>query len=109
MRAISAKIKKILLADEHMKKCVLCESSSVQFHHVFIYSGRQIDEAWAISPLCQQCHKKAHSDRYIKAIVENNALSKTTEEDLKKYPRKDWKQLIKRNEYEKNKHKTVIG
>ena len=60
MRKISAKVKEELLADPRMKKCArACEGNCggrITWEHVIIYGGRQLDEAWAIIPLCEYHH-----------------------------------------------------
>jgi hypothetical protein len=109
MRAISPKIKKILLADKFMEKCCICGSRMVVFHHAVIFAGRQLDEVWAIVPVCDQHHKEAHSTKWRKAEVMNIAIGRATKEDLAKYPKRDWEQLKRSNKYEENKHKTTFS
>lgn len=61
--------------------------------HAFIYAGKQIQELWAVIDLCWYHHLGAGMN---KNINEKIALSKATDEDLAKYPKKDWQQLKKR-------------
>lgn len=94
MRKISKKVKDILLADPFMKKCCIggmCEGR-IEFHHVWIYAGRQIDEVWAIMPACHFHHSKA-SNPIIKAKFEAASLKRVADGDLLKYPKKDWAQI----------------
>lgn len=66
--------------------------------HAFIYAGNQIQEKWAIIPLCE----KAHSVNRFQdsGILDKNkneylALMRATPEDLAKYPKRDWERLKK--------------
>ena len=93
MRPIPKKLKEQLASDDFMKKCALCEERLVEWHHVFIYAGRQISEAFAIVPACRAHHDQVKSDRRIKEAFERIALSRATDEELARYPKKDWNQL----------------
>jgi len=90
MRPIPLKLKKILVNDPYMKTCARsneeCEGR-ITWEHAFIYSGRQINEAWSIIPLCWYHHLGPGMN---KRINEQIALSRATEEDLSKYPKRDW-------------------
>jgi hypothetical protein len=57
-----------------------------------MYAGRQINEAWAIIPLCEFHHLEAG---FNKAMNQRIALLRATPEDLAKYPRIDWSKLEK--------------
>jgi hypothetical protein len=66
--------------------------------HCFIYAGRQIDEKWAIIRLCEFAHSVG--PYAMNGILDKSknrfiALKHATTEDLAKYPRVDWEQLIK--------------
>ena len=103
MRPISPAVKKELLADPRMKSCALAPLQGlyepchgrVQFHHVWIYAGRQIDEPWAIQPACVHHHKLVESQRAVKMAFETASLLLAGEADLLKYPRRDWGQVRK--------------
>lgn len=102
MRPISAAVKNKLELDPRMRRCALwgvsgfddCEGR-VEWHHVWIYAGRQIDEAWAIVGACTHHHKQADSRERVKQGFEVASLVLATLEDLQKYPRKDWVQIYK--------------
>lgn len=69
-------------------------SRRIEWHHVWIYAGQQINEIWAIVGGCTTHHAMA-SDPAIKALFETASLSYATEANLSKYPRKDWAQIRK--------------
>jgi len=99
MRKIPAALKKKIASNPTMKSCAYktypergsahC-SGRITWEHAFIYAGRQINEEWAIIPLCWFHHLGAGLN---KRFNEYLALRRATEEDLKKYPNRDWKQL----------------
>lgn len=66
----------------------------IEWHHVWIYAGRQINEKWAILPLCGFHHSRAEVESY-KSKICALSLSRASKEDFDKYPRADWKQRIK--------------
>ena len=95
MRPIPAKLRKELDQDPTMHQCgisnLLCEGR-VEWHHVFIYAGRQINEFWAIVPACAAHHKRAE-DPEVKRLFQIHSLRRATRMDLLKYPKKDWNQI----------------
>lgn len=60
--------------------------------HCFIYAGKQVQELWAIIDLCWNHHL---GNFLVKEINQLISLRKATEEDLAKYPRKNWSQMRK--------------
>jgi len=90
MRPIPKKLKDEISSDPYYLKCARSGSDCrgrITWEHAFIYSGRQINEKWAIIPLCVYHHL---GDGLNKRINEKIAVNRATEEDLKKYPRKNW-------------------
>jgi len=86
------------------KKCCICGSKLVQFHHVFCYGRSHIQEEWAIQPLCVKHHdactpNKNTYNQSIREQVEYISLQKATLADLAKYNKKNWGQIIKYYEY----------
>ena len=82
------------------KKCALqgagyglC-SGKIQWHHVWIYAGRQINEPWAIVGACESHHEEVGRGGIVLEAFQKVSLSRATDEDLRKYPKKDWKQII---------------
>lgn len=97
MRPISKKVKDVLLKDPRMRFCGIndhdCEGK-IDFHHVWIYGGKQLDEPWAIVGACQFHHRQAENPP-IKRKFQIISLKQATKEDLLKYNKKDWNQLCK--------------
>ena len=96
---IPLKIRNKMAEDGSMTRCIHRNSDCsgrVEWEHVWIYSGKQIQKEWAIVPCCYMHHRGGKLDkdfnRYcslLKAIKIYGSL----EEICKEYPRKDWKQI----------------
>ncbi len=65
-----------------------------EWHHVWKYAGKQINELWAILAGCSRHHAMA-SNPAIQEAFETASLMLATKEDLAAYPRKDWMQIKK--------------
>lgn len=92
---ISKAVRKQLSEDPRMEKCEICGSNLVEWHHVYMYAGKQIQDAFNIAPACKKHHDMAtpHNNTYdqnIKERFEWNALQRMTGEDLGKYWKRDW-------------------
>lgn len=99
MRPIPTELKSRLALDTRMKSCALrgrwfgmCRGK-VQWHHVWIYAGRQINEFWGILGACEHHHYLVDADPKVKQEFQRVSLELATEGDLEKYPRKDWAQI----------------
>lgn len=98
--------------DPYYKKCVRNSEGTckgrITWEHAFIYAGKQINEKWAIIPLCEFHHDlgiyqgNGDLDKDLNQLI---ALDRATSEDLAKYPRKDWRQIY---EYLENKRNNGI-
>ena len=84
-----------------MKQCELylwdfgpC-SGRIEWHHTEIYRGQQINELWAILGVCSNHHAMVKTDKKVREALERRSLEIATDEELEKYPKKDWKQLKK--------------
>lgn len=66
-----------------------------EWHHVWTYAGRQINEWWAILAGCTRHHDMVKTDPAVKAAFETASLLLATEEDLAKYPKAPWDQRKK--------------
>lgn len=98
MRKIPTELKERLAADPRMKVCAAahlgdCEGR-IEWHHVWIYAGRQINESWAIVGACHYHHSEVNSNREVKEAFERASLLLASVEDLDTYPRKNWDQYI---------------
>lgn len=90
MRPIPTKLREEMANDPFYKVCCYCASQPVEWHHVFIYAGKQINEKWAIVPACKKHHDLVQSDSNIRKFFELTSLSRATKEDFAKYPKRDW-------------------
>jgi len=66
----------------------VCSGRSTM-EHAWIYGGRQIPDKWAVIRLCAWAHLGPGLNKEINHWI---SLRHATDEDLKKYPRKDWAQ-----------------
>ena len=105
MRAIPRKMKKEMLEDPAYHTCMrnamfndhICRGR-LTLEHAFIFAGRQINEKWAIMSLCAWGHdvdEYQGGGNLDKRKNEYCCLMRATEQDLAKYPGKDWEQLRK--------------
>jgi len=101
MRKIPEKLKKEIEESGQNDGCVLdtgehgpCEGG-IEWHHCFLYAGKQINEKWAILGACQRHHKLAHGNKEVKNAFRRESLKRAAPEDLEKYPRESWEQLKK--------------
>jgi hypothetical protein len=103
MNNIPPKLRRLLEANPYYKMCARAGDGAcagrITWEHAIIYAGRQVQEVWAIIPLCKRHHNieeyqtSGSLDKQINVFI---ALSRATPEDLKKYPREDWGQMKKR-------------
>lgn len=91
-----------ILTDPFYEKCIRHQekqcSGRVTFEHVWIYAGRQIQELWAIVPLCTLHHavnEYQEGGDLRKEIGQHVSLQRASDKDLEKYPKTDWKQKRK--------------
>lgn len=93
MRKIPPKLREEMASDPYYKKCARYGSDcskKITWEHAFIYAGKQVNEKWAIIPLCEYHHLGAGLEKHANELI---ALRRATEADLLKYPKRDWKQL----------------
>lgn len=91
MRPISKRVHKVIKADRFYRRCARygkdC-SGRLTMEHAFIYGGSQIDDAFAIVPLCWYHHLGPGLNKRLNELI---ALRRATEADLAKYPRRNWR------------------
>lgn len=89
------KLRKAIDADPYFKICARADEGGcdgrITIEHAWIYSGRQINELWAFVPLCWHHHLGPGLDKNKNRFL---SLLRATWEDLKKYPNKNWLQII---------------
>ena len=94
MRPIPQKLRKQLSEDPEYKVCIIKDQiqygqchGKITFQHALMYAGRQIQERFAILPMCVRHHLgDLHNQRRDEII----AMRRATEEDKLKYPRLQW-------------------
>lgn len=84
MRPIPKKLKEEMAADPFYKRCCVTGSvgSKIDWHHNLIFSGRQVNEKWAILPLSKHIHDNVWKYR---DILDWIMLNRATDDQLKKY------------------------
>lgn len=93
MRAIPKSLRDQLSDDPFMKKCVYTgETKDISWEHCWSYAGKQINEDWAIVPLARRLNT-SHPPREVKEYCRWISINRATEEELEKYPRKDWRAI----------------
>lgn len=96
MRKIPPQLRDEMANDVYYQKCARQNGACmgrITWEHTYIYAGKQINEKWAIIPLCEYHHavnSYQDSGDLNKKANRCIALSRATEEDLAKYPRKNW-------------------
>lgn len=99
MRPIPSKLRNQIAKNPWMKKCCVpgCgNTTDVTWEHALKWAGRQINEAWAIIPLCWHHHLYTGLDKRFNEWV---ALHRATDDDLAKYPKHNWFQDLKALDY----------
>lgn len=100
MKPIPKKIRDKLSQDPRMKTCIHNNSEcsrKIEWEHAWTYRGRQIQEEWAIIPVCYMHHRGGKLD---KRLNEYMSLKKAKrlgvwQDILKEYPKKDWEKKWK--------------
>lgn len=95
MRKIPIKLRNQIANDPFMKVCSRKDENCqgrITWEHAFIYAGKQINEKWAIIPLCEYHHLGKGLD---KRENEKIAISRATKQDLAKYNKRNWDNYIK--------------
>lgn len=93
MSPIPPKLRAQIDADPYFRTCARKNSECsgrITIDHAWIYGGRQIQELWAFVPVCVYHHLGAGFSR-----LENEwlSLARATDEDLAKYPNRNWRQI----------------
>jgi hypothetical protein len=84
MRPIPKQLRDEMADDPFYKQCCLGDNcyGKIEFHHNLIYAGRQVNEKWAILPLC-----KFHHDNiaWVRRRVDHIMLNRATDGELRAY------------------------
>ena len=95
MKKIPEQLREEMSNDPYYTKCCLsytnnCEGR-IEWHHNFIYAGRQQNHKWCILPLCHGHHLRADT-KTIKPLLDRIMIDRATSEDLAEYPKRKWSQ-----------------
>ena len=102
MRPIPPEMRTEMQQDEFYTVCCVSgkpgtNEDPLEWHHVWTYAGKQINEKWAIVPLKKSKHDEFDSNGSLRCKVRSISLKRATDEDLRKYPRMNWDQAKKYN------------
>jgi len=92
MRPIPSAMRKQIDSDVYYKTCARRNwecSGRITIEHALLYQGKQVNEMWALVPLCWYHHLGKGLD---KRINEYLALRRASDADLDKYAKANWKQ-----------------
>lgn len=99
MNPIPSKTKQELADSPYMKRCVVpgCGNALVEWNHALIYSGRQINETYAIVPLCQYHHRGNNGTIWepVKLWCEWLAITRGIDKLVVDYSKFNWEQRLK--------------
>lgn len=80
-------------SDPYYKKCARQEvfhdhecHGRITYEHAMIFAGRQVQEKWAIIPLCEYAHFSILDKEKSRCI----ALNRATDDDLRRYFKSNW-------------------
>lgn len=93
MRRIPSELRIEMDSDPYYWKCALepftdNHVGEVEWHHSLIWGGRQINERWAIIPLCKLCHRrinKPNNNEFVEWITLSRATPNRLSELSKAY------------------------
>lgn len=98
MNNIPTKLRKELSLDPNMHRCMRANDKDedgrkecmgrVTYEHCWMYAGRQIQEKFAIIPLCIHHHLGSGLNKKKNRWY---SINKMSSEDEKKYPKINWK------------------
>jgi hypothetical protein len=91
MNNIPPKLRKEIERDLYYRYCCITGMPAtmvkIEWHHNFIYAGRQVQEKWCILPVDKELHKKLKGDMDLRGRLDWIMLNRATEEELNKYKR----------------------
>lgn len=96
MRPIPLKLKEQMSCDPFMKRCIHADAGRfaecdgrIEWEHAHVYKGRQINEKWAIVPVCERHHRGGGLNKEFNRYC---ALKRADMDDIcERMPRYDWR------------------
>lgn len=110
MNRIPPVLRAQLAKDPFMKVCVRAYDGNhafttirackgrITWEHALTYAGKQVQEAWAILPLCEFHHLGPGLNKHINIRI---AIRRATPGDLARYPRNTWGSQAKPKPFQK--------
>lgn len=98
MNNIPKSLRDELAHDPYYKQCARRSSQCdgrITWEHALIYAGKQVQERFAIIPLCWYHHLGAGMVKWVNELI---ALRRATPEDFARYPRANWDKKLKMHE-----------
>jgi hypothetical protein len=95
VKPIPKKMRDEMNKDPFYRKCCIADkdcSGKIEWHHGLIYAGRRVGDKFSILPVCQN-HHRLEKTRPVRDKLNRVMISRMTEADFKKYPKKNWEQL----------------
>ena len=96
MRPIPPALRKQLAASQFMQQCCFkgCGHKEVEWNHALFYAGQQINEWYAIVPLCDYHHRGNNGTIWqdVRDYCERLAIEQGLEHLQIHYPKSNWKQ-----------------
>jgi len=96
MRKIPLNIRKQISEDNFYRTCCVADEicfGKIEIHHNMIYAGKQVDDLFALLPVCLYHHEREKC-REIGDKLDKVMISRMTIEDEKKFDRINW--LVKK-------------
>lgn len=98
MTAIPLKMRKVIALDQEMTHCFYTKlgrggecQGKVEWEHAFTYSGKRLNEPWAIIGVCTYHHRGPGLNKALNRFM---ALRRADLAEVElHYPKVDWKQL----------------
>lgn len=86
MRPIPPEMKLSMAQNPFYRKCCVpkCNSHHVEWHHQLAFGGQQVNEEFAILPLCKHHHSLADT-RYMEDLLDYIMLSRATKDEIERY------------------------
>lgn len=84
MRRLSDESRQVVNTDEFYRRCCVCQAQNPQIHHNLIHGRRQVDDWWALLPLCVTHHSRAN-EVTVRKVLNHIMLQRAPSDELKKY------------------------
>jgi len=89
MRTIPEKLKNDMLSDPYYERCCLRYESAcsqkIDLHHNLIHAGKQVNEKFAILPVCRKHHNALEGDTTLKRTCDEIMRKRATDKQIEKY------------------------